>query len=361
MRRLPNGTRFVRGTGYGAKTGKMKNYIPILCFCALFGCKETKTETKKITKVKSETHLPNWERVESKDGSKLVQRHEAAFVKVGQKFYLFGGRDIRPVSIYDHQANSWSTAAEPPIEMHHFQPVVFDEKIYVISALTGKWPGETPTEHVYIYDPANNTWSKGDEIPEGRRRGSTGNVLHEGKIYISCGIKDGHRGDHKKWLDRYDPKTGEWEILSDAPRPRDHFQAVLAEGKIYAAAGRNTGIDPDNGFAGTIGEVDVYDIATDSWETLANDIPTQRAGNAAIFFDGKIVVAGGESPTQEKAHAEVEALNIKTKEWRPLPFLLEGRHGTGLLEHEGNLYIASGCGNRGGNPELFTMEKFTKQ
>lgn len=338
----------------------MKNYILIACFFTLVGCKEAKTESKEIEKAEIEATTSKWTTVESKDGSKPIQRHEAAFVRVGEKFYLLGGRSIRQVSIYDPKTESWSVGAEPPIEMHHFQPVVFENKIYIIAALTGGWPDETPTEHIYIYEPATDTWLTGDEIPEERRRGSTGNILHEGKIYVSCGIKNGHIGDHKNWLDRYDPKTGKWEILADAPRPRDHFQAALADGKIYAAAGRNTGKFPDDGFAGTIAEVDVYDIELNTWETLPNNIPTQRAGNAAIFFNGNVVVAGGESPAQEKAHSEVEALDLTTNEWKKMPSLIEGRHGTGLLEYEGALYIASGCGNRGGEPELFTSERLVE-
>lgn len=336
----------------------MKYFMLIACLLVFIGCKEKKQQVKESeieTKVISKA---NWTSLESKDGSQPVQRHEAAFVRVGEKFYLFGGRSIRAVSIFDPLSKSWSLGSEPPIELHHFQPVVFENKIYVIAALTGGWPAETPTEHVYIYDPASDAWSKGDEIPVNRRRGSTGNVLHDGKIYISCGIKNGHIGDHKNWLDVYEPKTGDWEILADAPRTRDHFQAVVANGKIYAAAGRNTGTNPDDGFAGTIGAVDVYDIATNSWETLENEIPTQRAGTAAIFYNGQVVVAGGESSTQEKAHAEVEALHVTTNEWKNLPSLIEGRHGTGLLEYEGALYISSGCGNRGGQPELFTTENF---
>jgi len=336
------------------------HYLFFACFFALVSCKETTTKTKEIEKTETETIASKWTAVESKDGSKPLPRHEAAFVRVDEKFYLLGGRGIRPASIFDPKTGSWYVGAEPPIELHHFQPVVFENKIYIIAALTGGWPDETPTEHIYIYEPDTDTWSKGDEIPEERRRGSTGNVLHEGKIYISCGIKNGHIGDHKNWLDRYDPKTGEWEILANAPRPRDHFQAVLANGKIYAPAGRNTGKFPDDGFAGTIAAVDVYDIESNTWETLPNNIPTQRAGNAAIFYNGKVVVAGGESSAQEKAHSEVEALDLATIEWNKMPSLIEGRHGTGLLEYDGDLYIASGCGNRGGEPELFTSERLVE-
>ncbi|AYN66007.1 galactose oxidase [Euzebyella marina] len=340
----------------------MKNFLPIIAlFFLLASCKDAPQKSKETDKVEAEKPQENkgWQSVTSEDGTEPIARHEAAFVQVGDKFYLLGGRDIRPVSIYHTQTKSWSQGLKPPIELHHFQPVVFEDKIYIISALTGKWPAETPTEHVYIYDPSKDEWTQGDEIPEDRRRGSTGNVLFEDQIYVTCGIKNGHIGDHKKWMDRYDPKTGKWETLSDAPRARDHFQAVVSDGKIYALAGRNTGIEPENPFGGTIGEVDVYDIETDSWETLPNPIPTERAGNAALLVENEIWVAGGESASQEKAHEHVEALNLVSNEWEALPSLLEGRHGTGLILNEGSVYVASGCGNRGGSPELATMEKYT--
>lgn len=345
-----------------------KKIFFVACLVIFINCKEesntetamTDLETESETEPESENEevTLQWLSVMSKDDSNPVQRHEAAFARVGDKFYLLGGRAIRAVSIFDTQTESWSTGAEPPIELHHFQPLVIDSKIFIIGALTGGWPNETPTSHIYIYDPVTDTWSEGDEIPEERRRGSTGNVLHNGKVYVACGIKNGHIGDHKNWLDQYDPATGEWETLADAPRARDHFQAVLVNGKIVAPAGRNTGIIPDESFGGTIAEVDVYDIASNTWGTLPNDIPTQRAGNAATLFEGNVLVVGGESMTQEKAHAEVEALNLTTNEWKVLPSLIEGRHGTGLVEYQGALYIASGCGNRGGTPELFTMEKY---
>lgn len=337
----------------------MKNVFTLTCFLLIIAaCKETPKSTDTTTAQKQVVE-PSWESVVSKDGSKPVQRHEAAFVKVEDKFYLFGGRGIRPVSVYNTQTQTWSQGTEPPIEIHHFQPVVHKNKIYIVGALTGGWPNETPVPAIYIYDPAIDSWSKGDEIPSERLRGSTGNVIHNGKIYVSCGIKNGHIGDHKNWMDSYNLDTGEWQVLADAPRPRDHFQSVEANGKIYALAGRNTGAS-DEPFGSTLGKVDVYDIANNSWITLPNDIPTQRAGNMAILQGNEILVLGGESSTQEKAHAHVEALAFGSNTWRSLPSMLEGRHGTGVLEHNGNLYVASGCGNRGGEPELYTMEKYAQ-
>ncbi|MEM7380976.1 MAG: galactose oxidase [Bacteroidota bacterium] len=298
----------------------------------------------------------SWTYVTSEDGSLPVARHEAAFVGLGDKFYLLGGRGERATSIYDTNTNTWTEGPEPPLEMHHFQPVVLGSKIYIIGAFTGGWPDETPVGHIYIYDTETDSWTQGDEIPENRRRGSTGNILYNGKIYLVCGIKNGHIGDHKDWVDSYDPETGSWEILASAPRTRDHFQAVLHEGKIYALAGRNTG-STDSPFGGTIDEVDAYDIEANNWTSTSDPIPTKRAGTASILYMGQILVAGGESPEQEKAHSEVEGLDPDTGQWSVLPELNEGRHGTGLVEFDGQLYMASGCGNRGGSPELTTVER----
>ncbi len=65
--------------------------------------------------------------------------------------------------------------------MHHFQAVAFEEKIYVIGALTGLYLGETPIPNIYIYDPSKDEWTKSAEIPEERRRGSAGGCRSSGQ------------------------------------------------------------------------------------------------------------------------------------------------------------------------------------
>lgn len=336
----------------------MNKYILyISCFLVVFSCKEKPETTQTITQEKVQEKY--WKIVAASDSSKPIARHEASFVKVKDKFYLLGGRGIRPVSIYNPQINSWSEGAKPPIEMHHFQPVVYKDKIYLLGVMTGKYPAENPVSHIYIYDPIKDSWTKGNEIPEERRRGSTGNILHNGKIYMTCGIKNGHIGDHKNWMDSYDLETGTWKVLANAPRARDHFQTVLVNDIIYALAGRNSQAESTEGvFAHTISEVDVYDISSNTWKTLPNNMPTLRAGNSATFFDNQILVIGGESHNQKKAHSEVEALDPETNEWKTLAPLNTGRHGSGVLEYNSELYIASGSGNQGGAPELESMEKY---
>lgn len=284
-------------------------------------------------------------------------RHEAGFVAVNDKFYLLGGRGIKPVNIYDPITKVWTNGQAPPIELHHFQPLAYQGKIYAIGAMTGKYPGETPVPNIIIYDPQSDTWSNGPNIPANRRRGGAGLVLYNNKFYLVCGITDGHRGGHVNWMDVYDPATNSWQILADAPRARDHFQASEIHGKIYAVAGRRSTAG-QNVFGNTESAVDVYDIASGKWTTLNHSLPTQRAGTYNAVYQQYILVFGGESPSQEASHSEVEGLDSQTGLWTSFSPMITGRHGTGTAWYKDTIFIASGSGGRGGGPELDTQDKF---
>ena len=58
----------------------------------------------------------------------------------------------------------------------------------------------------------------------------------------------------------------------------------------------------------------------------------------------------------KEAHKEVEALDPKTGIWESMTSLNRGRHGTQAVVYKGKIYTASGSGNRGGGPELKTLE-----
>ncbi len=288
-----------------------------------------------------------------------LARHENAFTEINGKFYLIGGRNNKPINIYDPETNQWTEGATPPLEMHHFQALPFQNKIYVLGAFTGGFPHETPIPDIYSYDPATDEWIKEVSIPENRRRGAAGVVAYQDKIYMLCGIQDGHYDGHVAWLDEYDPATGEWTELPDAPRPRDHFQGAVKGTKLYAAGGRNTSAKTKQTMELTINEIDVYDFSTGEWATLENPLPTERAGTTSIVVDDQLIVIGGESGSQVPAHSEVEALDLKKLVWRVWPSLEQGRHGTQGFLHKGSLYIAAGSGDRGGGPELTSLEKFS--
>ena len=56
------------------------------------------------------------------------------------------------------------------------------------------------------------------------------------------------------------------------------------------------------------------------------------------------------------AHNEAEMLDPKNRHWIARPTLNQGRHGTQAVVYKSMIYIAAGSANRGGGPELNTVE-----
>ena len=291
--------------------------------------------------------------------AQITKRHEHGYVKVGARFYLLGGRGINPVDIFDPATGTWSKGASSPVEMHHFQAVVFENRIFVVGAMGGQFPKEPPLANVYIYDPSADRWQVGPAIPAGRRRGGAGAVLHDGEIYVVAGITNGHYDGHVAWVDAFNPRTGQWRQLPDAPRPRDHFHAAIIDGRIYAASGRRSSAATNQTFELTVPEVDVFDLRSNRWSTLpaTSNIITRRAGAGSVVLNGKLIVLGGES-AQPLAHDSVEQLDPATGRWTALTPLAMGRHATQAVLHEGRIYLASGSRTRGAT-EVDTQEIYT--
>ncbi|MFK8113340.1 MAG: Kelch repeat-containing protein [Rubripirellula sp.] len=297
-----------------------------------------------------------WETIETI--GQPTARHEATLVAFEGKIYLLGGRRINPVDVFDPETNSWTPKSETPIELHHFQAVVLEDAVYLLGAMTGPYPNETPLEKIVVYYPREDRFAFVHSIPEQRRRGAAGAVVHGGKIYIVGGITNGHVDGYQPWLDRYDPKTGQWDVLPDAPHARDHFQAVVHGDRLYAVAGRTTSKATKHVFDLTVKPIDAFDFPSGRWlpESESRQLPTPRAGNMAMVWNDEIVVGGGES-NQKTAHDQVEGFDLNTKQWRSWPRLNRGRHGSGFAIVGDYVYTASGSGNRGGSPELTSIER----
>ncbi len=298
------------------------------------------------------------------EDTNYTERHECSFVQSGQAFILFGGRENADIpDIYDYQANSWKTGAQAPAEFNHFQATAYEGLVWIIGSFKdNRFPVEAPTEYVFLYDALQDEWIQGPEIPENRRRGSAGLALYQDKFYVVGGNTIGHDGGFVAWFDEFDPLTGAWNPLADAPHERDHFHAAVHGDKLYAVAGRLSGGE-GGVFAPLVPEVDIYDFTNSSWSTLPVNlnIPTPRAAPSVAVFDDEIFVMGGESTEVENtAYDLVEAFDPIGESWSNKAPMNYPRHGTQAIVSGNGIYVLAGSPRRGGgrqrNLEVYNQD-----
>ncbi len=300
----------------------------------------------------------SWQKVAP--ANECTNRHENSLTAIGDKLVLVGGRGVKPVESFDLKTNTWTKHVETPLEMSHFQAINYKDELWIVGAFTGGYPHEVPIPDIYIFNIEKNEWRKGPSIPKDRLRGAAGAFVYKNKIYIVCGEVDGHWEGTNGWFDEYDPKTDTWKKLADAPHIRDHVGASVVGNKLYLAGGRRSTAKIGQVLNLTEPAVDVYDFKTGRWSTLseAQNLPTKRAGASSVVLGKKVLIMGGESDAQEESHNNVEAFNTQTMRWETLSPLNKGRHGTGAVNVKGKIYTVAGSGNRGGGPELNTIEVF---
>ena len=223
-------------------------------------------------------------------------------------FIYWVAGELNPSDRFDPQTNRWQSLSSTPIEIHHFQPVVYKDAIYLVGAMTGGWPNEVGLDRVLVYYPKDDRFEFTHPIPEHRRRGGAGAVLYKNKIYLVGGITNGHNNGYRAWVDEYDPETGNWRVLPDAPHARDHFQAVVLDDKLYAFAGRRSSTATGQPLSLVVEHGNVFNFDTETWEPVKerHKLPTLRAGSAAFTWNNEVLIGGGESAVQEPAHSEID-------------------------------------------------------
>lgn len=130
----------------------------------------------------------------------------------------------------------------------------------------------------------------------------------------------------------------------------NYFQCVAIDTKIYVV-GAWYGQYPFE-IAHTV--TFVYTTISDTWPSMVGLGKRNRGGGATVVYGGHIY--------QGKAYNPVDLYDPYADSFGPVQWMKQGRHGTGLGVAPckcGNIYIPSGSGDLGGEPELTSLEFFT--
>lgn len=261
---------------------------------------------------------------------------------IGDTLYVVGENNNATLA-YDLGTGQWSGAndlAKRPFAGSHHATEVIDGKLYLFGGL-----GANSVGKVQIYDPAADQWSAGADIP--LAVGSATSVLIGGKVYLAGGVL-GNDSTDAAFV--YDVASDQWSTIATLPREINHAASATDGTKFYIFTGRDGGNQESNGF----NTVQIYDPATNTWESSDDlgsplaPVPEARGGmGRAVYLNGEFYVIGGETKDSPAADANnvydrVDIYNPATNTWRigtPMP---TARHGIYPVEHAGVIYIAGG-------------------
>ena len=298
-----------------------------------------------------------------KKGAPFPEPDEELYgVTANGKLYVIGGWGDgkgRGVNYeYDPATDKWTKKQPMPRPAHHAALAAVNGKIYAFGGFVA--PTNTPIPlgaawepiaDAYEFNPATDSWKP--IAPLAGKRGSAIAAEVGGKIYVIGGATtmDGDKapfftafGPAKVLAtnDVYDPATNKWETRNPMSVPRNHAFGGVVNGKIYVIGGR-TG----HGFilsATNTNTVEEYDPASNTWSMPKERMPTARSGGAS-GTDGRLIyVAGGEVTTTQLvgAYRAVEAYNPATNSWITLPPMPMPRHGVAGAVIGNRFHLVSG-------------------
>jgi N-acetylneuraminic acid mutarotase len=265
-----------------------------------------------------------------------LARSELAAAAIEEAIYVVagfgGGARVDRFGVGDQ---AWHQVADLPAELNHPGVAALNGLLYVAGGFNRSFFAD---DRLHVYDPEIDAWAERAPLPDGR--GALGLVALDGRLFAVGGTREGLGGSVTAAVDAYDPDADVWETVTTMPTPREHLAVAAGDGRIWTAGGRAAG-DDGPPLAAT---AEVYDPATDSWESLP-PLPTPRGGLAGAWAGGHFVTLGGETifaADAPRVHAEAEAFDPIVGDWVTLPPLPTPRHGLAAVGIGDTLYAVAG-------------------
>jgi N-acetylneuraminic acid mutarotase len=170
----------------------------------------------------------------------------------------------------------WQSETAMPAPKADFSLVAVDGRLYALG-------GVSDDQSIFVFDPEDKSWETLD-VPEGLTRRGAGVTVVEDVIYVIGGHADGQT---RNTVDIYDPRENLWSDGPDLPDARSGVAAAYYRGRIHVFGGR--GEDQRV----TLSAHSSLAVGDQSWTDEA-ELPAPRtAADAAVLNEGIFVVGGG--------------------------------------------------------------------
>lgn len=226
-----------------------------------------------------------------------------------------------------------------PRGVHSFASFIKDGKIYVLSGVE-TWVSSMPTpfrdleypsDRMFVYDIATDTWTKSPQKFISRYCHAA--VYYEGKIFIVGGkrLSTNHRLEYTEpRVEVYDMEKDTVYIDEVNPHQASDPIAFIYDDCLYVMGGTTK----KSKFSG---KVHLLDLKTGIWYDAGIDIPKERRDSMKGVLVGDVVYFfGGESAASKW---RVRGYNLKTAVWSDLTSLKKGVTCPGVAVNGHLIYI----------------------
>ncbi|MGN6484291.1 MAG: Kelch repeat-containing protein [Thermomicrobiales bacterium] len=220
-------------------------------------------------------------------------RHHLGLAALDGAIYAIGGHDVTHGATdtawrYDPEADAWSDL--PPLPQGPRGALgcaALNGTIVAVGGSSGDLSGPA-TADVAAFDPATGTWTLLPPMPTAREHLA---VAVAGGILVAIGGRNGGQFDPAMdtAVERYDPANNTWSTGSPMPDGRSGMGVAVDEDAASIVVLGGEGREGTNGL---YDQVQRYDVATDTWSDLP-PLPVARHGIAAAVADGVLYAIGG--------------------------------------------------------------------
>jgi N-acetylneuraminic acid mutarotase len=182
---------------------------------------------------------------------------------------------------------AWSSLTPMPTARSGLGVAVVDGKIYAIGGYDGSYLAVNE-----MYDPENDMWITKASMPTARKDIAV--AVYQNKIYVFGGTTASSNSEISGYTgvtEVYDPATDTWESKTSMPTLRSSLCANVVNGRIYLIGGA-TYINGGAFFSAESNINEVYNPTTDTW-TTKTPMPKGAWNYVSAVIENKIYLIGG--------------------------------------------------------------------
>ena len=218
---------------------------------------------------------------------------------------LVSGHRSKEVERFDPTINCWARIAPLPAELVSSGVTSLNGFLYVCGGIFGSRGTREPSKKVFAHNTKTNTWQECAPMIYGRVGLC---VLAAGQHIYAIGGK-GESVTATNTVQRFDPGSNMWMLVSSMKEKRRHFCGAALENNVFV-------------FGGCSGSkveksAEMYDIGEDQWQNIP-DLQVPRLCAKAAVVQGQIYVIGGNKPSSSapQDHKRViECYDPSTGQW----------------------------------------------